>query len=58
VRSTPDRVVARIEAAYRRAAAGRPARRWTLKPPPGWPVSPTLDEQLDLAELRRQLTPG
>ena len=50
---SPGAVVGRVEAAYRRAARVTVPRDWTLEPPPGWPVSRSLDEELDLADLLR-----
>ncbi len=55
----PDQVVARVRAAYARAAASNRRRGWTLTPPPDWEVAPTLDEQLDIQDVLRQLhAPG
>ena len=54
----PDRVVARIRAAYARAAASGRPRRWTLTPPPGWPAAPTLDQTLDVRDVLREIHGG
>ncbi|MFN8195229.1 MAG: hypothetical protein U0R80_13215 [Nocardioidaceae bacterium] len=44
--------VDRLLAARRRARFAAPSRRrWTLQPPPWWPVEPTLDERLARAGL-------
>ncbi|MGZ4428651.1 MAG: hypothetical protein ACXVXH_11605 [Nocardioidaceae bacterium] len=51
-----DRVVRRIEGAYARARRTTSAGRgWTVTPPPGWEMPPTLDELLDERDARRAL---
>jgi hypothetical protein len=51
----PDQVIERLRAAYARAASSTSPRRWTLTPPPDWERAPTLDEQLDLHDVLREL---
>lgn len=51
----PGLAADRVRAAYVRAARGGRPRGWTLAAPPGWPVSRTLDEELDLADLLHDL---
>jgi len=51
----PGAVRQRIAAAYERARSNRLPRRWTLQPPPGWPVAPTLDEELNTRDVLREL---
>lgn len=51
----PELVRGRIGSAYERAARLRMPRRWTLQPPAGWQVAPSLDEQLDLQDVLRSL---
>ena len=52
---TPGLVRDRIQAAYRRAGVSAMPRRWTLQPPPGWDVAPSLDDVLDLRDVMREL---
>ncbi len=50
----PESVVRRMRAARARARWVAPEeRRWTITPPPGWVQSPSVDEILDLRDLRR-----
>ena len=50
----PQSVVRRMRAARARARWEPPERRrWTITPPPGWARSPSVDEILDLRDLRR-----
>lgn len=51
----PGLVAARIDAAYARAEAGRLPRRWTLRPPPDRPPILSLDDDLDLRDVLRDL---
>lgn len=53
-----DVVRDRTASAYDRARHGRLPRRWTLDPPPGRPRTPTLDEELDLRDVLRELHAG
>lgn len=54
----PEGIVGRIRSAYTRAEASRHPRLWTLTPPPGWPAAPSLDEQLDVRDVLRELHTG
>ena len=51
----PGAVRARIESAYARAEVNGMPRLWTIEPPPGWPVPPTLDDHLETQDVLRQL---
>lgn len=51
----PGTVRQRIDAAYQRAAARSNAPGWMLQPTPGSGPVPTLDEELDLADVLRDL---
>jgi hypothetical protein len=51
----PDQVIARLRAAYARAASSTRQRHWTLTPSPSWEQPLTLDEQLDMQDVLREL---
>jgi hypothetical protein len=51
----PARLVDRIRAAYRRAAASGLEKRWTLEPTPGADRRLTLDERIELRDVLRDL---
>jgi hypothetical protein len=52
----PDRVVSRMHATRARALwQPLETRSWTVVPPPGWPVAPSLDDVLDHRDLMREI---
>ena len=51
----PELVRDRIHAAYERAHRNAVHRRWTLRQPPGRDVPLSLDDQLDLNDVMREL---